>query len=335
MPPNVSIPITWPWIVRMYCYPRNHCYPCQDRGVCIYPCTDSRIISHFPCDFGHYMLLSLHILGSDRYVYNSPFSWWCNCGGFHWRACWGDGYWLWYGFEIVGGSYQRCISCSESQQTNGIFYTPEGAAFVAQLEILMQRTTLWTISNLKKCHWRYRTRTGRQISMQSVYLKGSLTCNNPTLFKPPPDHIPLAESVEAICCSCRRLRVRWSSARATRQTTLECHSHSSAHWTAGYHLYLNFWTPSALVYWTSHRRRIQPRIGLRRSVGFGLANATRGPWFWASQALLHSIFLVCIFQLFLLDSAHCTALYIFPFILIIKLVHELTFLLFYTRLLLI
>ena len=57
--------------------------------------------------------------------------------------------------------------------------------------------------------------------MQGVYLKGSLTCDNPTLFKPPPDHIPLAESVEAICCSRRRLRVRWSSARATRQTTLE------------------------------------------------------------------------------------------------------------------
>ena len=75
MPPNVSTPIAWPWIVRIHCYPHNDCYLCQDRGVSIYPCTNSRIISCFPCDFGHCILFSLHILGFDRYVYNSPFSW--------------------------------------------------------------------------------------------------------------------------------------------------------------------------------------------------------------------------------------------------------------------
>ena len=79
MPPNVSTPIAWPWIVRIHCYLHNHCYLCQDRGVSIHPCTNSRIISCFPCDFGHCILFSLHILGSDRYVYNSPFSWWRCC----------------------------------------------------------------------------------------------------------------------------------------------------------------------------------------------------------------------------------------------------------------
>ena len=76
MLPNVSTPISWPWIVRIHWYPHNHCYLCQDRGVSIYPCTNSWIISCFPCDFGHCILFSLHILGSDWYVYNSPFSWW-------------------------------------------------------------------------------------------------------------------------------------------------------------------------------------------------------------------------------------------------------------------
>jgi hypothetical protein len=34
---------------------------------------------------------------------------------------------------------------------------------------------------------------GRQIDMQAAYLKSLLTCDNPTLLKQPPDHLPLAE----------------------------------------------------------------------------------------------------------------------------------------------
>ena len=54
-----------------------------------------------------------------------------------------------------------------------------------------------------------------------------------------------------------------------------------------------------------------------------------------SERRKHGLFLLCIPSLFSLGGAHCTALYTFLSILINELVHELAFLLFCARILII
>ena len=195
--------------------------------------------------------------------------------------------------------------------------------YVAQLTVKDQRIQLLDIIELAVPRLAS-TRAGGNVGisqsyMQAAFLKVLLTFDDPTLLKPPPDHLPLAKSVGKPHVVRAEDLVRWSSARATTLDVTATHRHVGP---PDITTSMPGLSPPSFI-----ERPTADEFGLV-SIRGGVLDLGRQTRYESieSEPRKHDIFPVCIPSHFHSAAHNCTASYIFIFILVIEFNYELPFL---------